>query len=338
MDVIPKEKTSPPDGHTRKENAMVTCISDCAWLIVQFVVGPRCDFLQNDGVRAARVAPFNPPEPESRRRQANETSMDNADEPAPKRFNAVSESEDDCTCEQDADLVECGEESEGVPLCKHNMTHACLNDVLNFCWRRGIADLPKDARTVLKTERKAQVEQNGSFVHSGLEEGIRQVLRQVQALTCVLKLQGNIDGVPLYKSSQLAFWPILCHITNVQASPLFFVSAYCGAGKPPCLEDYLRPFVQEVTKLTSEGLSIGDIHVHVRIKAMVVDAPTRSYIKCIVGHTGYYACERCIQKGKHVGNRVTFPRLHAPARTDASFHSQEKKKTPSYCCFTFSVT
>ncbi|KAL3200161.1 hypothetical protein MRX96_043606 [Rhipicephalus microplus] len=42
--------------------------------------------------------------------------MDNASEPAPKRFNAVSESEDDRNCEQDADLVECGEESEGVPL------------------------------------------------------------------------------------------------------------------------------------------------------------------------------------------------------------------------------
>nr|XP_037275215.1 BEN domain-containing protein 5-like [Rhipicephalus microplus] len=39
MDVIPKEKTSPPDGHTRKENAMVTCISDCAWLIVQVDIG-----------------------------------------------------------------------------------------------------------------------------------------------------------------------------------------------------------------------------------------------------------------------------------------------------------
>ncbi|KAL3218934.1 hypothetical protein MRX96_050586 [Rhipicephalus microplus] len=342
--------------------------------------------MRNDGVRAARV---NPPAPVSRRRLANETSLDNAGEPAPKRFNAVSESEDDRICEQDADLVECGEESEGVPLCmqsgpecsssdedsplgcessddgvtsdsrtgpgegaaltssarlsvesaelpasgefaliagKHNMTHACINDVLDFCRRRGVADLPKDARTVLKTERKAQVEQNGSFVHFGLEEGIRQVLRQVQALPCELKLQGNIDGVPLYKSSQLAFWPILCRITNVQASPPFVVSVYSGAGKPPCLEDYLRPFVQEVTKLTSEGFSIGDIHVHVRIEAMVCDAPARSYIKCIVGHTGYYACERCIQKGKHVENRVTFPRLHAPARTDASFRSQENKR------------
>lgn len=59
---------------------------------------------------------------------------------------------------------------------KHNMTHACINDVLDFCRQRGFSDLPTDARTVLRTERKAQVEQNGSFVHFGLAAGIRQVL------------------------------------------------------------------------------------------------------------------------------------------------------------------
>ncbi|KAH7965058.1 hypothetical protein HPB49_003106 [Dermacentor silvarum] len=208
---------------------------------------------------------------------------------------------------------------------KHNMTHACINDVLDFCRRRGISDLPKDARTVLKTERKAQVEQNGSFVHFGLAEGIRQVLQPGQVVPSELKLQGNIDGVPLYKSSQLAFWPILCRITNVEASPPFVVSVYCGAGKPPCLQDYLEPFLQEVSDLISEGISIGDVHVRVSIGAMVCDAPARSYVKCIVGHTGYYACERCNQKGQHLENRVTFPRLHAAARTNASFRSQENK-------------
>ncbi|XP_049527324.1 LOW QUALITY PROTEIN: uncharacterized protein LOC125947055 [Dermacentor silvarum] len=205
------------------------------------------------------------------------------------------------------------------------MTHACINDVLDFCRRRGISDLPKDARTVLKTERKAQVEQNGSFVHFGLAEGIRQVLQPGQVVPSELKLQGNIDGVPLYKSSQLAFWPILCRITNVEASPPFVVSVYCGAGKPPCLQDYLEPFLQEVSDLISEGISIGDVHVRVSIGAMVCDAPARSYVKCIVGHTGYYACERCNQKGQHLENRVTFPRLHAAARMNASFRSQENK-------------
>ncbi|XP_075535096.1 uncharacterized protein LOC142570615 [Dermacentor variabilis] len=209
---------------------------------------------------------------------------------------------------------------------KHNMTHACINDVFDFCRRRGFSDLPKDARTVLRTERKAQVEQNGSFVHFGLAAGIRQVLPPGQVVPSERKLQGNIDGVPLYRSSQLAFWPILCLITNVEASPPFVVSVYCGAGKPPSLQDYLEPFVREVSELASEGLSIGDVRVQVSIEAMVCDAPARSYVKCIVGHTGYCACERCNQKGRHIENRVTFPKLHAPTRTNASFRSQENKR------------
>lgn len=193
------------------------------------------------------------------------------------------------------------------------MTHACINGILNFCRRRGISDFPKDARRLLKTEQKAQVEQNGSFVHLGLAEGIHQVLRMGQVDPSELKLHGNIDGVPLYKSSQLAFWPILCRITNVEASPPFVVSVFCGAGKPRCLHDYLEPFVREVPELASEGLSIGDVQVQVNMEAMVCNAPAKSYVKCIVGRTGYYACERCNQKGRRIEHRVTFPKLHAPA-------------------------
>ncbi|KAH6922422.1 hypothetical protein HPB50_013595 [Hyalomma asiaticum] len=143
---------------------------------------------------------------------------------------------------------------------KHNMTHACINDALNFCRHRGVPDLPRDARTLLKTEHKARVEQDGSFVHLGLEEGIRRVLRPGQVVPDKLKFQGNIDGVPLHRSSLISFWPILCRITNVEASPPFVVSVYCGAGKPPSLEDYLQPFLQELSKLTSEGMTVGTIN------------------------------------------------------------------------------
>lgn len=128
------------------------------------------------------------------------------------------------------------------------------------------------------------MEQYGSFFHFGLEEGIRQVLRQVQTAPSELKLQGNIDGVPLFRSSQLAFRPILCCITNVQASAPFDISVYCVAAKPLCLGDYFLPLLQEVSKLNSEGMSIGDVHVQVIIGATVCDAPARSYIKCIWPH------------------------------------------------------
>lgn len=205
---------------------------------------------------------------------------------------------------------------------KHNMTHANINDVLSFCRRRGISGLPKDARTVMKTERKACLDQNDSFVHFGLEQGIRQAVGSGQVPSCI-ELQGNIDGIPLFKSSQTTFWPILCRVTNIKASTPFMVSVYCGTGKPPNCGNYLAPFLEEVHRLTANGMMLKGIHVSVILTSMVCDAPARSFVKAITGHTGYHACERCNQKGRYVAGRVTFPRLHAPLRTDSSFRSQD---------------
>ncbi|KAM7290320.1 hypothetical protein ISCGN_026965 [Ixodes scapularis] len=206
---------------------------------------------------------------------------------------------------------------------KHNMSHVCLNDVLAFCRRRGIAGQPKDARTVLCTERKSRLEQCDKFVHFGLEEGIRQSL-QGCPIPKEIKLQGNIDGLPLFKSAQVSFWPLLCRITNLTPLPSpFMVSLYCGTGKPPNLEQYLYAFLEEAHKLTVHGMVFKGSHITVSIMAMVCDAPARSFIKQIVGHTGYHACERCSQRGLHLEGRMTFPDLHSPQRTNESFRSQE---------------
>ncbi|KAL1473770.1 hypothetical protein MTO96_021801 [Rhipicephalus appendiculatus] len=85
--------------------------------LTQFVAGPRSDSLRSDGAFAGgarvppMVPPLPPPQPVSRRRLASQASMDNAGEPTSKRFNSVSESEDDRICEQDAALVGHDEES-----------------------------------------------------------------------------------------------------------------------------------------------------------------------------------------------------------------------------------
>ncbi|KAH7974841.1 hypothetical protein HPB49_020335 [Dermacentor silvarum] len=95
-------------------------------------------------------------------------------------------------------------EEFAIKAAKHNLTHASTNDILDFCRRRGIRELPKGARTVMKTERKAQLEQEGSFVHFGLEECIRRTVESGQ-LPQEIKLHGSIDCVPLYRSSRQRF-------------------------------------------------------------------------------------------------------------------------------------
>ncbi|KAG0444568.1 hypothetical protein HPB47_013649 [Ixodes persulcatus] len=208
---------------------------------------------------------------------------------------------------------------------KHNLTHTSMNAILDFCRRRGISELPRDARTVMKTERKAKLDSSGTFIHFGLAEGIREALGP-GPVPQELKLQGNIDGLPLFKSSQLGLWPILCRITNVPASEPFMVSVYCGVGKPPSLQKYLERFLEDVAKLASNGMVHKGAHVDVKLTAMICDAPARSYVKAIIGHNGYHACERCSQKGQRIDGRQTFPDLYAPERTNASFRRYDDER------------
>lgn len=74
-------------------------------------------------------------------------------------------------------------------------------------------DLPKDARTLLKTQAKIAVERvgGGEYYHIGLEKGILSRLSSIllPEYLQTLKLQFNIDGLPIFKSSKLQFWPIL---------------------------------------------------------------------------------------------------------------------------------
>jgi len=57
-----------------------------------------------------------------------------------------------------------------------------------------------------------------AWVHAPFMNGV---------LPNVLKLQFNVDGLPLFKSSATEFWPILCLVQNSDTHP-FVVRLYCG--------------------------------------------------------------------------------------------------------------
>ncbi|XP_064463148.1 uncharacterized protein LOC135374080 [Ornithodoros turicata] len=203
---------------------------------------------------------------------------------------------------------------------KHNLTHSCINDIAALLRSCG-HDVPKDARTVLGTQRKAPVEQDGTFVHFGLKAGILESL-QLGMPPSEISLQVNIDGLPLYKNSSTCFWPILCMVTNHGAREPFLVSVYCGEGKPPDLNSFLEPFLEEVKDLTAHGIPVKRRHVTVNLTAIICDAVARSYLKRIKGHSGYYGCERCSQKGVHQESRMVFLDFDAALHSDESFRAQ----------------
>ena len=91
---------------------------------------------------------------------------------------------------------------------------------------------------------------------------------------------------------------------------------YGGRSKPDPLEDFLSDFIREINELGNTTRYQGQLY-SIRIAGFICDAPARSYLKGIVGHQGYYSCERCSVKGSQYSNRMVFnveeeslPRTH----------------------------
>jgi hypothetical protein len=71
------------------------------------------------------------------------------------------------------------------------------------------------------------------------------------------------------------------------------------------VDDYLHDLVKELDKLKIHGIHFEGRHFPFSLKCFCCDAPARCFLKGIVGHTGYFSCERCRVKGSWNG-RVVF--------------------------------
>ena len=153
----------------------------------------------------------------------------------------------------------------------------------------------------------------------GIQCGLVDLLQQQNVYEgTTLVLQFNFDGLPVFKSSSVELWPVLCLARQLSHRP-FVVGLYCGSKKPASLSEYLEDFVQELSSLLVEGIWYGDIKLNVEIGCFVCDAPARAFIKNVKSHTAYYGCEKCKQKGVHIDYKMTFPKMDGKLRTDKEF-------------------
>ncbi|XP_065642335.1 uncharacterized protein LOC136073965 [Hydra vulgaris] len=100
----------------------------------------------------------------------------------------------------------------------------------------------------------------------------------------------------------MQMWPILACFDN---SDIFFIAIFYGDHKPDNINEYLLDFVNEWIELRHTGIMFNGDQISIEIKSFVCDAPSRAFLKCIVPHSGYYSCERCIIYGTHE-RRVVF--------------------------------
>lgn len=161
--------------------------------------------------------------------------------------------------------------------------------------------LPFDARTLIKTEKKTKTSQilGGEYLHFGVEKAVRSILRDYQRKGIEkrhIKLGVNVDGLPIYKSSNEGLWLILC--SEIDSKEVYSVGAYFGRGKPGNANEFVKQFVDEATKLINNGLK--EENVSISITFLSCDTPAKAFILYLKGHTGYDSCSKCYIGGVYV--------------------------------------
>ena len=236
-------------------------------------------------------------------------------------------SSDDASSDDDCD--DCSSESLSHQLAEwahtFNISQVALGSLLQILRGSG-TDLPKDPRTLLQTPKVVNVANvaGGSYFYFGVASAIQSRTRMCFATlcnVCELNLHINVDGLPLSRSSTVQLWPILGRIHEIPNCEPFVIGVYGGCEKPNSAHEFLRDFVAEMSDLQTNGIFVNDKFFAVKLSAVICDAPARAFLKCIKGHSGYNACERCTQEGNFVNNRMTFPEMDAPSRTDDQFAS-----------------
>ena len=208
-----------------------------------------------------------------------------------------------------------------------NVTHSAVSKLLKLL-HNFHAELPLDARTLLQTKSKEiqKIADGAEFAYFGIRNTLTCLLEKETDLAenDSLELVIHFDGIPVYKSSSVSFWPILCSIHGTSLLP--FAIAIHYSDKKPNVNLYLQQFCTELKELMSTGLHFGNKRYNIKLRAFIADAPAKSFVKQVKQHGGYYACTHCTVKGTYDKNlkSMSYNDVNASLRTNESFRTKEQ--------------
>ncbi|XP_050513733.1 uncharacterized protein LOC126889458 [Diabrotica virgifera virgifera] len=206
---------------------------------------------------------------------------------------------------------------------RNKVTHSTVTDLLHVLVPVH-PELPLSSKTLLNTPTTITLKKkltSGSYVHFGLENYLKfYISTNDSIISNDILISFNIDGLPLFKSSSVQFWPILGLIVNssIKVKP-FAIGVFCGNSKPSPLADYLNDFINDLKFLLENGLTFKDKEYRIHVHSFICDAPARAFIKCIKSHNGYSGCDKCTEEGDYFKHRMIFNNILAPRRSDQSF-------------------
>ena len=212
-----------------------------------------------------------------------------------------------------------------------NVSRILVTKLLAILRRRAMPNLPKTADTLLKNRGNFEIvtvensfQKTAQYVYFGIAKGLVNCVNPILHPGGVIDLIFHVDGVSLFQSSRNQFWPILCrvHCNERNIYSPFPIALYMGSQKPENLNLFFARFIAEMNELKENGIRIGGDLFQLRIKCFIADTPARALIKCTVGHTGFYSCERCEIQGKKYNHVSCFAKWNEPERTNDSFRNQ----------------
>lgn len=209
---------------------------------------------------------------------------------------------------------------------EYNISHNAANKLLHILRKHSHIELPKDIRSLVHTPKSASINikcvSGGHYIHFGLSSGLKRSIQTYYNFikTNEIKLNINIDGLPISKSSNSQLWPIMASLCEIDVYTLpIIIGIYHGMHKPNNANEFLTDFVNEFINLTQTGIIVDNETYTVTINALLCDAPAKSFVTDTKGHTGYFACSKCMQEGDFVHNRIIFPETHNTLRTNDTF-------------------
>ncbi|CAI6358346.1 unnamed protein product [Macrosiphum euphorbiae] len=213
---------------------------------------------------------------------------------------------------------------------ERNVAQNTVNDLLSILKQhKCFEEIPSDCRTLLSSSssktKDIRVVNPGNYYHFGLKRGIENTLKRVR-IEGNIKVVVGIDGLPLSKSSSSQFWPILAYLDPYKGY-IFLIGLYHGHKKPADSNDFLRNFIEEAEDLVRNGIYLDNKIRTVSIHSICADAPAKSFIMKIKGHTGYFSCTRCLAEGEHVGSTCfPFKKSNCRERTHEGYINKSQEE------------
>lgn len=209
---------------------------------------------------------------------------------------------------------------------KFGISHMALTGLLIILKRFGHTELPKLARTLLHTPRKAVVPRpcgTGQFYYRGIRFNLLHYDHNFLEET--IEFDFFIDGLSLSDSSKVKMWPIMGSFAHYPYLPPFVVGCYSGKTDPVDVDDFLKEFVQEVKLLQENGIEVSKNRVvkNFRFRCFIADAPARSFASSTMGHASYFGCPKCNQVCFSEGHKLYYQFFIGELRTDESFRKRE---------------